>query len=290
MTGETPRHRSRTRMPLGRKRRHDPSGTCRGALYRHRQQGRTTCARGGSGWAPVLAGTPLSAIPRAQPKPRRTRGLARYRAPGSCRTDVRGHRIIPLGGHVAPRSRTAVLPPEDTRSPMTVHQHVPPVDGLECSRTFEHPTRRNVSKPDREIIEILETFDLTRCAHSAAALAACDPRSSAATSPCAKAAEIPSHRPSRARAIDPIREKVEELVDRSRTKVRADKVHDHLVAMGFGGDKRSTHRAVAEARRPGRPGMGVASAPWVPGPAICAQVRRGRGTPHRRAAHLPVLC
>ena len=31
-----------------------------------------------------------------------------------------------------------------------------------------------MSKSDREIMEILEAFDLTRCAHSAALLAGCD--------------------------------------------------------------------------------------------------------------------
>ena len=33
-----------------------------------------------------------------------------------------------------------------------------------------------MKKSDREIMEILEAFDLTRCAHSAADLAACDPK------------------------------------------------------------------------------------------------------------------
>ena len=33
-----------------------------------------------------------------------------------------------------------------------------------------------MTKSDREIMEILEAFDLTRCAHSAAVLAGCDPK------------------------------------------------------------------------------------------------------------------
>jgi len=33
-----------------------------------------------------------------------------------------------------------------------------------------------VTKTDREIMEILEAFDLTRCPHSAAELAGCDPK------------------------------------------------------------------------------------------------------------------
>jgi hypothetical protein len=39
---------------------------------------------------------------------------------------------------------------------------------------------------------------------------------------------------------------VEELVDRSEGMVRADKVHERLVVMGFGGDERSIRRAIAE--------------------------------------------
>lgn len=33
-----------------------------------------------------------------------------------------------------------------------------------------------MKKRDREIMEILEAFNLTRCAHSAARLAGCDPK------------------------------------------------------------------------------------------------------------------
>ena len=33
-----------------------------------------------------------------------------------------------------------------------------------------------MTKSDREIMEILEAFDLTRCAESAAELAGCDPK------------------------------------------------------------------------------------------------------------------
>jgi hypothetical protein len=39
-----------------------------------------------------------------------------------------------------------------------------------------------VAKSDREIMEILEAFDLTRCAWSAAQLVGCDPKTVAAMS------------------------------------------------------------------------------------------------------------
>jgi hypothetical protein len=42
--------------------------------------------------------------------------------------------------------------------------------------------------------------------------------------------------------------KVEELVDRSKGKIRADVAHRKLVAMGYRGSERSTRRAVAKVK------------------------------------------
>ena len=49
----------------------------------------------------------------------------------------------------------------------------------------------------------------------------------------------------RPKLIDPFLPKIEELVETSEGVVRADVVHERLVAMGFGGDERTTRRAVA---------------------------------------------
>ena len=43
--------------------------------------------------------------------------------------------------------------------------------------------------------------------------------------------------------VDPFSEKIDELVDRSRARVRADVVHGVLVAMGYVGSYRTTRRA-----------------------------------------------
>lgn len=40
--------------------------------------------------------------------------------------------------------------------------------------------------------------------------------------------------------------KLEECVDRSKGKIRADVAHDKLVGLGYAGSKRTTPRAVAE--------------------------------------------
>jgi transposase len=126
-------------------------------------------------------------------------------------------------------------------------------------------------------MEILEAFDLTRCAESAAALAGCDPKTVRRYVALRDGGRDPFTRTRRARAIDPYLEKVEELVDRSRAKVRADKVHEHIVAMGFGGDERSTRRAVAEAKAAWQAGHRRRFRPWVPEPGMWLQFDWGEG-------------
>jgi hypothetical protein len=54
--------------------------------------------------------------------------------------------------------------------------------------------------------------------------------------------------------IDPYLEKVEELVERSQGKIRADVVHERLVAMGFGGNDRTHARSLFDATK-GRAGV-----------------------------------
>jgi hypothetical protein len=52
----------------------------------------------------------------------------------------------------------------------------------------------------------------------------------------------------RPKLIDGFMAKVEELVDNSKGKIRADRVHERLVAMGFSGTERTTRRAVRTAK------------------------------------------
>ena len=75
----------------------------------------------------------------------------------------------------------------------------------------------------------------------------------------------------RPRLLDPFLEKVEELVDRSKGVVRGDVVHERLVAMGFGGDERTTRRAVAEVKAAWRTGHRRRYRPWVPEPGMWCQ-------------------
>lgn len=48
--------------------------------------------------------------------------------------------------------------------------------------------------------------------------------------------------------MDPFLVKIEEWVDRSRGKIRADVVHDKLTGLGYAGSERTTRREVAKVK------------------------------------------
>jgi hypothetical protein len=105
-----------------------------------------------------------------------------------------------------------------------------------------------VKKSVREIMEIFEAFDETGSAHSAAKLARVDPKT-VRRLVAARDAGAPVEGPGRReRIIDPFLGKVEELVEQSEGVIRADKVHERLLVVGFDGDERTTRRAVHEAK------------------------------------------
>jgi hypothetical protein len=126
-------------------------------------------------------------------------------------------------------------------------------------------------------MEILEAFDLTRCAHSAAQLVGCDHKTVARYVALRDAGADLTAQPRRSREIDPFLAKVEELVDRSAGKIRADVVHQRLRAMGYQGSPRSTRRAVAELKAAWRAGPGRRYRPWVPEPGMWLQFDWGDG-------------
>ena len=139
------------------------------------------------------------------------------------------------------------------------------------------PVEGPVKKDDREIMNILEAFDLTGCAHSAAALAGCDPKT-VRHWVARRDQGLPVAGPARReRLIDPFLDKVEEWVDRSKGQMRADKVHERLVAVGFEGDERTTRRAVAEAKARWREGKRRTYRPWITEPGMWCQFDWGVG-------------
>ena len=71
--------------------------------------------------------------------------------------------------------------------------------------------------------------------------------------------------------------KIEELVDRSRGQIRADKAHGKLVAIGYQGSPRTTRRWVADAKRRWRRQHGRRTRPWIPEPGLWMQWDYGDG-------------
>jgi len=134
-----------------------------------------------------------------------------------------------------------------------------------------------VKKSDREIMEILEAFDATGCANSAAGLAGVDPktvRRYVAKRDAGRPVDEPVQRP---KLIDPFLPKIEELVETSEGVVRADVVHERLLAMGFTGDERTTRRAVARAKAAYADGHRRQYRPWITEPGLWLQFDWGAG-------------
>ena len=97
-------------------------------------------------------------------------------------------------------------------------------------------------------MEILEAYDLTGSYRAAAELAGCDHHTVARYVKMRAAGRSPEQRRHRDRAIDAYLPKIEELVVRSRGKIRADVVHERITAMGFAGGERTTRRTVAASK------------------------------------------
>ncbi|MEU9398065.1 IS21 family transposase [Streptomyces sp. NPDC048324] len=132
-------------------------------------------------------------------------------------------------------------------------------------------------KNSREIMEILEAYDLTGSYRAAAELAGCDHHTVARYVKMRAAGQNPGQHRHRARAIDDYLPKIEELVVRSQGRVRADVVHKRITSMGFTGGERTTRRTVAEAKAQFRAGRRRIYRPWVTEPGLWLQYDFGDG-------------
>ena len=133
-------------------------------------------------------------------------------------------------------------------------------------------------KSAEEIMNILEAFDLTASLRDAGELAGCSPNT-VGHYVAARAAGrlVPGRSAARPSVIDEFLPKLEELVERSRRKVRADVAHDKLVAMGFTGSERTTRRAAAAFKAAHAAGHRRVFRPWVTEPGMWAQYDFGDG-------------
>jgi transposase len=133
-------------------------------------------------------------------------------------------------------------------------------------------------KNPEEVMEILEAFDLTGTLRGAAELVGCDHKTVAHWVRARDEAGGGLPVAVRPRPlVDAFAEKIEEWVDRSRGKIRADVAHQRLVAMGYLGSERTTRRAVAEAKRRWRAEHGRRTRPWVTEPGLWMQWDYGDG-------------
>src|SRR3954468_20444385 len=133
-------------------------------------------------------------------------------------------------------------------------------------------------KTPEEVMEILEAFDATGSLRAAAELVGCDHKTVAHWVRARDDAGGGLPQPARSRPrVDAFAAKIEEWVDRSRGKVRADVAHQKLVAMGYQGSERTTRRAVAEAKRRWRAEHGRRTRPWIPEPGLWMQFDYGDG-------------
>ncbi|MDQ2844789.1 MAG: IS21 family transposase, partial [Actinomycetota bacterium] len=71
--------------------------------------------------------------------------------------------------------------------------------------------------------------------------------------------------------------KLEEWMEHSRGKIRADVAHDKLVAWGYQGCERTTRRAVATVRTAFRAGRVRVHRPWITEPGMWLQYDFGDG-------------
>ena len=124
---------------------------------------------------------------------------------------------------------------------------------------------------------MLEAFDLTGSLRDAAELAGCSHHTVAkhvAARDAGMLTDLPAARPM---LIDEFLPKLEEWMEHSKGKIRADVAHDKLLALGFQGSERTTRRAVAMVRAAYRSGRIRVHRPWVTEPGMWLQYDFGDG-------------
>ena len=127
-------------------------------------------------------------------------------------------------------------------------------------------------------MDVLEAYDLTKSLRAAAELTGTD-HHTVARYVAARAAgmaieEMAAERPKHS---DGFAEKIAEWVERSNGKVRADVVHERLVAMGYTGSERTTRRVVAVLKASYRHANHRIYRPWIPEPGLWLQYDFGDG-------------
>lgn len=132
-------------------------------------------------------------------------------------------------------------------------------------------------KSAEEIMEILEAWDLTGSYRDAGELAGVSHHTVARYVAARDAGRLVAQAATRPQLIDEFLAKVEEWVEHSKGKIRADVAHEKLLALGFTGSERTTRRAVAAVRKSYRLGNVRVHRPWVSEPGMWLQYDFGDG-------------
>ena len=132
-------------------------------------------------------------------------------------------------------------------------------------------------KSAEEIMQMLEAFDLTGSLRDAAELAGCSHHTVAKHVAARDAGRLSDQPAARPQLIDEFLPKLEEWMEHSSGKIRADVAHDKLLALGYQGSERTTRRAVATVRAAFKTGRVRVHRPWVTEPGMWLQYDFGDG-------------
>jgi hypothetical protein len=126
-------------------------------------------------------------------------------------------------------------------------------------------------------MEILEAYDLTKCYRTAGELIGVDPHT-VARLVAARAVGAPFDTPTpRPHLSSAFADNIDEWVNKSSGKIRADVIHKRLVAMGYTGSERTTRRVVAHAKATWRRKNHRIYKPWITEPGGWLQYDFGDG-------------
>ena len=126
-------------------------------------------------------------------------------------------------------------------------------------------------------MEILNAYDLTGSLRDAGELAGCSHHTVKHYVERRAAGGVLEQAAARPQLVDEYLPKVEEWVERSKGKVRADVAHKKLLALGYTGSERTTRRAVASVKQAYRAGRVRVHRPWVTEPGMWLQYDYGDG-------------
>jgi len=139
-------------------------------------------------------------------------------------------------------------------------------------------------------MNILEAYDLTGSLRDAGELAGCSHHTVARYVRAREQGRlVPGRAAPRHGVIEQFLPKLEELVERSKGKIRADVAHDKITAMGYAGSERTTRRAVARLKKSWQSGRRRVFRPWIPEPGMWAQYDFGDG-PQVNGAATVLFC